>query len=163
MFLAAGTIPFPSVSRHIQHDLYPHRLLLAIRQVSIPDWKLLQLLIIHPRHLSRIYQDQLVLLIPMAHESRQPSPIRLLFKKETEPAVALGVDLTPVNYEALRDGRLHLRNGARRPGVDVRGRAVDAVHDKGTLVHSGLRDFDEVLVVRPPSPRGVDVSIHVED
>lgn len=99
----------------------------------------------------------------MAHEFRQPSPIRLFFKKETEAAVALGVDLAPINYEALRDGRLHIRNCARRCGVDVRSRAVDAMHDKGTLVHSGLRGFDEVLVVRPPSPRGVDVSVNVED
>lgn len=98
----------------------------------------------------------------MANESSQPSPIRLLLKKEAEAAVALGVNVASFNGEALRYGRFHLRDGTGRVSINVGGRAVDAVHDEGAVVHSGFRAFYEAFVVCPPGPGGVDVGVGVE-
>ena len=64
----------PRMPRHIQHYLHPHRLFLTVRQIFISHRKPFQLLLIQPRHLFRINDNQLILLIPMPHKSRPPFP-----------------------------------------------------------------------------------------
>ena len=86
-----------------------------------------------------------------------------LLPEETEAAVRLGVSLTPVDIEALRDRRLHLGGGTRGLGVDVRSSPLAAVHDPATGVHIGLTRGDEVAEGSASGPRGVDDHVVVEE
>lgn len=165
-------IPLPPMARHIQHHLHPHRRLLTIRQIPIPDRIHPQLLVIQLRHPPRIDSNQLILLVPMPHEpcrpplypSLSPSLLRNLLPEKTKPTIALRVDLDiPRQHEALRDGGFHLRDSARGGGVNVRRAAVAAVHDEGAAVHAPLRGGDEILVECSPRPGRVDVGVRGED
>ena len=163
-------IPLAPMPRHIQHNLNPHRRLLAIGQIPIPDRIHAQLLVFERRHPPRIHRNQLILLIPMPHEPGRPPFLpfvlsrRNLLPEETKPTIALGVDFdVPRQHEALRDGGLHLGDGARGGFVDVRRAAVAAVHDEGAAVHTALRGGDEVLVEGPSCPGRVDVGVWRED
>lgn len=70
MLLSTKPIPFRNaflspMSRHVEHDLYAHRLLLTIGQIAISTRKLLEFLFVQCWNLVRIDRDQFVLL--MAH------------------------------------------------------------------------------------------------
>ena len=92
----------------------------------------------------------------MPHEPCPPLPIEFN-PEEAKPTVTLGIDFTPLNHESLRYSGFHLGHRAGGLGVDVRGRAMTAVHYEGTLVHSRLGGADEVAVVRAACPGCVDL------
>lgn len=172
------TVPFPAMARQIEQYLHPHRLLLQVRQMTITRRIRAQPLVIQHRHPIRRHGDQFILLVPMPDKDGAPLAAQLrvigvvglhLLPEEDKAAVALGIGLTHAAGvagqpgEALRDGRLHLGDGAGGRGVDVGGAAVDAVHDEGAVVHAGLRGLDEGPVVGQPRPGRVDVGVRVED
>lgn len=99
----------------------------------------------------------------MPHVPRTPLAVISLDPEETEAAVTLGVRFTSIQVEALRDGGLHLGDGTSSFAVDVGADAMAAVHDEGTVVHPLLGCRDEVEVVRPAGPGGVNVCVGVED
>lgn len=158
MLLSTNSPNMLSMSRHIPQHSNTHRELLTIGKALVPLGIRIKLLLIDLRDLVRINRQQLILLVPMTHESGTPAAVRLL-EEETESAVCLGVDLASVDGETLRNGRFHLGNGARGVGGDVCCHAVAAVHDKGAFVHACLGCGDEVFIVDTAGPRGVYVGI----
>jgi hypothetical protein len=151
-----------SVTRHVLENGNTHGSLLAVSQVPVALWISLELLGIERRHDSRVDRDQLVLLVPVADEAGAPTTIGSLLEKEAEAAVRLGIDLGSVNHKTLRDGRLHLGDGALRAGRYVGCSAVDAVHDEGALVHAGFGALDKVAPFHSARPGCVYVGIVVE-
>lgn len=65
--------------------------------------------------------------------------------EEDEAAVALDVDGHALDGEALCDGRLHLAHATLRGQVDVRERAVLAVHDEIAVGSPLDADFNKLL------------------
>jgi hypothetical protein len=136
-----------------------HGGLLAVSQVAVAFGEGLELLGIEGGDDGRVDGDQLVLLVPVADKPGAPAAIGALLEEKAEATIRLGVYLGPVNCKALCDGGLHLGDGTARVGRNVSRGAVDAVHDKGTLIHAGLRALDKVAPFHPPRPGCVYVGV----
>lgn len=99
----------------------------------------------------------------MTHILGPPLTLEFFGPKEAESTVALGVDFTAIDHEALRDSGFHLGGSAAGLGIDISTDAMAAVHDKDAVVHAFLRRGDEVEVMSPTCPGGVDVRVWVEN
>lgn len=151
------------VTWHVKQHLDTHRLLLTVRQVLIAGGKPLQFGVVQLGHLVGIDRDEFVLrdltlalaahrylidnpylFIPMPYMSGTPLAVVHLDPEEAESTVALGVGLTSIQIEALRDGCFHFGDGSSGLSVDVRADAVASMHDECTVVHALLRGRDEI-------------------
>ena len=72
--------------------------------------------------------------------------------KEDEAGVAFHIKGDAVEFEALRDGGLHLADRARGGRVQVDEGAVFAVHYEVTVGAPAFGDFDEVVDAEAAGP-----------
>jgi hypothetical protein len=184
MFVAArfasswNTVLSP-MTGHVQQHFDTHCLLLAICQVSIPNGKSLQFLLVQLWHLVRVDRNKFVLadqprrqkiksnavylLVPVSHISGAPFTSFSLDPKEAEPAVTLRIGFTPVKIESLGNGGFHLGHSTGCVEIDITSDSVTPMHDEGTIIHAPLRCFDKIEMMCSSRPCGVDVCIWVED
>ena len=99
--------------------------------------------------------DDLVLLVKELDILGLPAAAllgRLALAEEDEAAVAVDVKLALGEGEAVRDGGLHLADGAVGRGAQLGQRAALSVHDEDAALLAGLGDVDEVVNVTRAAP-----------